>query len=109
MNENPIISVKNLIKLFGSVHAINNLSLDIYPGQIFDIDTNLIINHYEMLMEAQKTFGTKFFKFPPEEMEKLVKIIQPIRNEYATFLDSKGYNGKEIIERFDKLNSRYQY
>ena len=42
-------------------------------------------------------------------MEKLVKIVQPVRDEYAAFLDGKGYNGKEVIERFDKLTGRYSY
>ncbi|MBW2138996.1 MAG: TRAP transporter substrate-binding protein DctP [Deltaproteobacteria bacterium] len=77
--------------------------------RILEIDTNLIVNHYEMIMEAQKTFGTEFFEFSPEEMEKLVKTVKPVRDEYAAFLDSKGYNGKEILERFDKLTSTYSY
>lgn len=31
---NPILSVKNLTKKFGGLIAINNLSFDVYPGQI---------------------------------------------------------------------------
>ena len=37
MNEKPIISVKNLNKRFGSICAIDNLSLDIYPGRIYGV------------------------------------------------------------------------
>ncbi|MBW1997905.1 MAG: TRAP transporter substrate-binding protein DctP [Deltaproteobacteria bacterium] len=84
---------------------------EMYYGleRIFDIDTNLIINHYKMMMASQKLYGTQYFDFPPKEMAKAMKIVQPVRDEYAAFLDSKGYNGKEILERFDNLNSKYQY
>jgi TRAP-type C4-dicarboxylate transport system substrate-binding protein len=77
--------------------------------RMLEIDTKLIINHYEMILEAKETFGTEFFEFPPEEMDKLIKTLQPIRDEYAAFLDSKGYKGKEIIERFDKLCDKYSH
>ncbi|MFC1862485.1 TRAP transporter substrate-binding protein DctP [Thermodesulfobacteriota bacterium] len=77
--------------------------------RMLEIDTNLIINHYEVITEAKKTFGTEFFEFSPEEMDKLVKTLKPIRDEYAAFLDSKGYNGKEIIERFDNLINKYSH
>jgi len=84
---------------------------DMYYGRerMLEIDTNLIINHYEMIMEAKKTFGTELFEFSPEEMEKLVNAIKPVRDEYAAFLQGKGYNGKEIIERFDNLISKYSH
>jgi len=84
---------------------------EMYYGRerMLEIDTNLIINHYEVIMEAKKAFGTEFFEFSPEEMDKLVKTLQPIRDDYAAFLDSKGYDGKEIMERFDNLISKYSY
>lgn len=33
MNQSPVISVRNVDKTFRDTHAVNDLSLDIYPGQ----------------------------------------------------------------------------
>jgi TRAP-type C4-dicarboxylate transport system substrate-binding protein len=82
---------------------------EMYNGQenIFKIDTDLMKNHYQMRIQAQKLYGTEFYDFPEAEMQKIMKIVQPVRDEYASFLDSKGFNGKELIEKFDQLNAKY--
>ncbi len=35
--ETPILSIKNLHKKYGKVHAVNNVSLDIYKGNVYGI------------------------------------------------------------------------
>ena len=34
MSNSPILSVKGVSKRFGGVHAIDNISLDLYPGEV---------------------------------------------------------------------------
>jgi ABC-type multidrug transport system ATPase subunit len=31
----PILSIKNLTKHFGKIHAVNNLNLNVHRGQVF--------------------------------------------------------------------------
>ncbi len=86
MNENPIISVKNLTKLFGSVRAINNLSLDIYPGQIFGLmganggGKSTLIRHWIGLYLPDKgtctTFGGEAKKLGPQELARIGYVHQ---------------------------------
>ena len=33
-SDEPILSVRNLVKRFGGLTAVNDVSLDIYPGEI---------------------------------------------------------------------------
>ena len=37
MNDRPMIEIKNIYKQFGSVHALNGVSLNIYPGKVMVI------------------------------------------------------------------------
>jgi len=34
---NPIIQVQNLVKHYGQLHAVNDLSFDVYEGEIFGL------------------------------------------------------------------------
>lgn len=86
MNEKPIISVENLIKQFGSVRAINNLSLDIYPGQIFGLmganggGKSTLIRHWIGLYLPDDgkctTFGVEAKKLGPQELARIGYVHQ---------------------------------
>ena len=86
MNNTPIISVKNLTKLFGSVRAIDNLSLDIYPGQIIGLmganggGKSTLIRHWIGLYLPDSgtctTFGVEAKKLGPHELARIGYVHQ---------------------------------
>ncbi|MFC1839000.1 ABC transporter ATP-binding protein [Thermodesulfobacteriota bacterium] len=86
MNENPIISVTNLSKYFGSVQAINNLSLEIYPGRIIGLmganggGKSTLIRHLIGLYLPDAgnctTFGVEAKKLGPEELARIGYVHQ---------------------------------
>jgi ABC-2 type transport system ATP-binding protein len=86
MNENPIITVKNLTKIFGSVRAIDNLSLDIYPGRIIGLmganggGKSTLIRHWIGLYLPDAgtctTFGVKAKTLGPKELARIGYVHQ---------------------------------
>lgn len=86
MNETPIISVKNLLKLFGSTCAIDDLSLDIYPGQIIGLmganggGKSTLIRHWIGLYLPDggscTTFGVEAKKLGPQELARIGYVHQ---------------------------------
>ena len=54
-----------------------------------------------------KKFGMERIQLSPEEKAKAAKLLDPVREDYAEFLDSKGHNGKELMQRFDRLMAEY--
>jgi len=86
MNETPIISVKNLTKFFGSIRAINHLSLDIYPGRIIGLmganggGKSTLIRHWIGLYlpggGSCTTFGIEAAKLGPKELARIGYVHQ---------------------------------
>ena len=54
-------------------------------------------------VRLDKEFGVIRSQMPAIEKAKAAKILQPMRDQYAEFLDSKGINGKDLMQRFDQL------
>lgn len=86
MPEQPVISVKNLTKTFKSDKAIDNLSLDIYPGSIIGLmganggGKSTLIRHmiglYIPDSGSCRTFGTEAKKLRPEELARVGYVHQ---------------------------------
>lgn len=86
MNETPIISVKNLVKIFNSVHAIDNLSLDIHPCRIFGLmganggGKSTLIRHWIGLYLPDSgtctTFGIEAKKLGPQDLARIGYVHQ---------------------------------
>lgn len=86
MNDNPIITVKNLTKIFGSVRAIDNLSLDIYPGRIIGLmganggGKSTLIRHWIGLYLPDAgtctTFGVESKNLGPKELARIGYVHQ---------------------------------
>jgi ABC-2 type transport system ATP-binding protein len=86
MNEKPIISVKNLNKRFGSICAIDNLSLDIYPGRIYGLmganggGKSSLIRHWIGLYLPDSgtctTFDVEAKKLGPHELARIGYVHQ---------------------------------
>lgn len=57
-------------------------------------------NNYRRLDEQ---FGVKRLTMAATEKAVAAKLLRPVREEYAKFLDNKGYNGKDLLQRFDRL------
>jgi ABC-2 type transport system ATP-binding protein len=86
MNEDPIISVTNLSKHFGSVQAINNLSLEIYPGRIIGLmganggGKSTLMRHWIGLYLPDNgtctTFGVEAEKLGPNELARIGYVHQ---------------------------------
>ena len=37
MNQTPLVEMRNIHKRFGGVHAVNDVSIDLYPGEVAGI------------------------------------------------------------------------
>ena len=61
-------------------------------------------NNYRRLKDD---FGVQRIHMSAKEKVKAAKLLQPVREEYAKFLDSKGYDGKDLIKRFDQVMAEY--
>lgn len=51
----------------------------------------------------EEDFGIERIQLAAGQKALATKLIQPVRDEYAKFLDSKGYDGKDLLQRFDQL------
>ncbi len=51
--------------------------------------------------------GHEFLYLPDEEMAKLKKLIEPVKEQYITLLNSKGFPGKQIVEDAGKIAEKY--
>jgi ABC-2 type transport system ATP-binding protein len=86
MNEKPIISVKGLTKKFGDIRAIDNLSLDIYPGHIYGLmganggGKSSLIRHWIGLYLPDSgtctTFDVEAKKLGPQELARIGYVHQ---------------------------------
>ncbi len=86
MNENPIISVKDLTKQFGPVRAIDNLSLNIFPGRIFGLmganggGKSTLMRHWTGMYLPDSgtctTFGVEAKRLGPKELARIGYVHQ---------------------------------
>lgn len=61
-------------------------------------------NYYRRLDEE---FGIKRTTLGAKEKARAAKLLQPVRKKYAQFLDSTGYDGSDLMRRFDQLHLEY--
>lgn len=63
----------------------------------------------ELSMEYAKKLpgGHEFASLSPEETAKLLKLLEPVRNQYIANLNSKGLPGKEIANDAQKISEKY--
>ena len=86
MNDMPIISVQHVSKRFGSVQALDDISLDIHPGQIIGLmgsnggGKSSLMRHWIglYLPDSGKctTFGVQAAKLGPEELARIGYVHQ---------------------------------
>jgi ABC-2 type transport system ATP-binding protein len=85
-NTSPILSVRNLSKAFGSVQALDNVSLDIYSGRIVGLmgangsGKSTLMRHWAGLYIPGSgsclTFGTEAARLGPKEMARIGYVHQ---------------------------------
>ena len=56
---------------------------------------------------SAQEYGVNWIYLSAEEKAKAAELLQPVRQEYAEFLNKKGYNGAELLERFEDLYNEY--
>ena len=61
-------------------------------------------DYYQQLDEK---YGVKRTLLSRKDKAKAAKLLQPVRDDYAKLLDSKGYDGKDLMQRFDRLMAEY--
>jgi ABC-2 type transport system ATP-binding protein len=86
MNASPIISVRNLLKTFGSVQALDKISLDIYAGRIVGLmgangsGKSTLMRHWVGLYLPASgtctTFGVEAARLSPKEMVRIGYVHQ---------------------------------
>ena len=80
---------------------------------VFDKEAYVLADDAMKKMDAnynrrlEEEFGVTLITMSAREKAKAAKLIQPFRDDYAKTLDSKGFNGKELLERFDKLYQEF--
>ncbi|WEK21020.1 MAG: ABC transporter ATP-binding protein [Candidatus Pedobacter colombiensis] len=121
MNKTPIISIKNLVKNYGTKQVLKGIDLDIYPGQIIgyigpngagksttvkiliglipDFEGTVTINNIDLQsapLEIKKIIG-----YVPENAE-LYEVLTPM--EYLDFVGQlQGMDNAVITERAIKM------
>ena len=66
-------------------------------------DNTLVKINAEDNRRLREDFGLKQIQMSPEEKARAAKLIQPVRDDYLKLLDNKGYDGKNVLQRFDQL------
>lgn len=99
----PIVSVKNLIKAFGDFHAVDGISFDVYPGEIFGFlgangagkttAMKMLIGLWKPTSGSASIAGHDIYK----ETEKIKRKIGYMSQKFSLYLD---LTVKENIELY---------
>ena len=128
--ENSILSIKNLHKKYGKVHAVNNVSLDIYKGNVYGIlgpngsgkstTLGIVLNVVNKTSGEYSWFGGKLETH--DALKKVGAIIErPNFYPYMTAKENlelvckiKGVDYKKVDEKLeivgliDRKNSKFK-
>ena len=107
----PIVSVKNLIKAFGDFHAVDGISFDVYPGEIFGFlgangagkttAMKMLIGLWKPTSGSASIAGHDIYK----ETEKIKRKIGYMSQKFSLYLD---LTVKENIELYGGINGLRQ-
>ena len=70
-------------------------------------DNALVTMDTEYYRRLEDEFGVNRVLLSEKEKTRAAALLQPVRDEYAAFLDAKGYKGKDLMQRFDRLYLQY--
>lgn len=128
--ENSILSIKNLHKIYGKVHAVNDVSLDIYKGNVYGIlgpngsgkstTLGIVLNVVNKTSGEYSWFGGKLETH--DALKKVGAIIErPNFYPYMTAKENlelvckiKGVDYKKVDEKLeivgliDRKNSKFK-
>ena len=80
---------------------------------VFDVDAYTLADNAMKAMDAdyyrrlEEEFGITRTRLPAAEKTRAARLLQPLREEYAGYLDGKGFDGKDLVQRFDRLYREY--
>lgn len=76
---------------------------------VFDVDAYMLADNAMKEMNAdynqrlEEEFGITRTRLPAAEKTRAARLLRPLREEYAGYLDGKGFDGKDLMQRFDRL------
>lgn len=80
---------------------------------VFDKDAYILADSAMKKMDAnynrrlEEEFGVTRYSMSKSEKSKAAELVQPVRDDYAKTLDSRGFDGKELMQRFDRLYEEF--
>ncbi|MEP4534565.1 MAG: ABC transporter ATP-binding protein [Cyclobacteriaceae bacterium] len=126
MSNETIVTVKNLVKAFGSFHAVDDISFDVYPGEIFGFlgangagkttAIKMLIGLWRPTSGEANIAGFDIYK----DTEKIKKNIGYMSQKFSLYADLTvrenirlfggiyGLSRKHIISKTDQLLRRLE-
>jgi TRAP-type C4-dicarboxylate transport system substrate-binding protein len=74
--------------------------LDPYMGYLAESDAKAT--------EAMMAHGNEFYRFPPEEVEKIKAMAFPVREELIAKLEGQGIPAREFVAKYEPLVKKYE-
>jgi TRAP-type C4-dicarboxylate transport system substrate-binding protein len=71
-------------------------------GQIWQYETELAMDYAK-----KQAGGHEFIYMSDEEVARLKKLLEPVKEQYIATLNSKGLPGKEMVENAQKISEKY--
>jgi TRAP-type C4-dicarboxylate transport system substrate-binding protein len=107
-NATPILGIVMNLKKFNSMPAdIQKILVDLEPW-LCDLNDQVQLQvDKDRITAAIQTYHTEFITIPKDELNRWVKVDQPVLDKYVSEMQDLGFPATKIKDEFLKLDSKY--